>query len=116
MKNQLNLTELLAIVQSKINSQDEKSYIKNLCLKGIEHVAQKVGEESVEVVIASLLYQQHLLNNSSESAKYRQDMVQFRQNLVNEFCDLFFHSLILMEQNKITFEDIFTEFFKRNQK
>ena len=83
MKNQLNLTELLTIIQSKINSQDDKSYIKNLCQKGIENVAQKVGEESVEVVIASLLYQQHLLNNSAESAKYRQDMVQFRQNLVN---------------------------------
>ena len=69
MKNQLNLTELLTIIQSKINSQDDKSYIKNLCQKGIENVAQKVGEESVEVVIASLLYQQHLLNNSAESAK-----------------------------------------------
>jgi len=116
MNNQLNLTELLTIIQGKINSQDDKSYIKNLCQKGIEHVAQKVGEESVEVVIASLLYQQHLLNNSSESAKYRQEMVQFRQNLVNEFCDLFFHSLILMEQNKISLEEIFAEFFKRNQK
>ena len=116
MKNQLNITELLTIIQSKINSHDDKSYIKNLCQKGIENVAQKVGEESVEVVIASLLYQQHLMNNSQESMKYRQDIVELRKNLVNEFCDLFFHSLILMEQNKITFEDIFTEFFNRNQK
>ncbi len=109
MKNQLNLTELLTIIQSKINSQDNKSYVKNLCQKGIEHVAQKVGEEAVEVVIASLLYEKHLANNSQELAKYRQD-------LINEFCDLFFHSLILMEKNKITLEDIFTEFFNRNQK
>jgi phosphoribosyl-ATP pyrophosphohydrolase len=104
MKNQLNLTELLTIIQSKINSQDNKSYVKNLCQKGIEHVAQKVGEEAVEVVIASLLYEKHLANNSQELTKYRQD-------LINEFCDLFFHSLILMEKNKITLEDIFTEFF-----
>jgi phosphoribosyl-ATP pyrophosphohydrolase len=109
MKNQLNLTELLTIIQSKINSQDNKSYVKNLCQKGIEHVAQKVGEEAVEVVIASLLYEKHLANNSQELTKYRQD-------LINEFCDLFFHSLILMEKNKITLEDIFTEFFNRNQK
>jgi phosphoribosyl-ATP pyrophosphohydrolase len=109
MKNQLNITELLTIIQSKINSHDDKSYIKNLCQKGIENVVQKVGEEAVEVVIASLLYEKHLANNSQELAKYRQD-------LINEFCDLFFHSLILMEKNKITLEDIFTEFFNRNQK
>ena len=88
MKNQLNITELLTIIQSKINSHDDKSYIKNLCQKGIENVVQKVGEEAVEVVIASLLYEKHLANNSQELAKYRQD-------LINEFCDLFFHSLIL---------------------
>ena len=81
MKNQLNITELLTIIQSKINSHDDKSYIKNLCQKGIENVVQKVGEEAVEVVIASLLYEKHLANNSQELAKYRQD-------LINEFCDL----------------------------
>ncbi len=109
MKNQLNLTDLLTIIQQRISSQDEGSYVKNLHNQGVEKIAQKIGEEAVEVVIASLLLNNNLPITQNSSPKLKQD-------LINEFCDLFFHSLILMAQNNITLEEIYSEFYQRNIK
>jgi phosphoribosyl-ATP pyrophosphohydrolase len=107
MKNQLKLEELLEIIHNKINSQDQNSYVKKLSEMGIEKISQKVGEEAVEVVIASLLYSKNLSKNQDENKILKTD-------LINELSDLFFHSLILMAHNKISFEEIFLEFYQRN--
>jgi phosphoribosyl-ATP pyrophosphohydrolase len=109
MKNQINLMELLEIVQNRINSQDNNSYIKKLSDNGVEKIAQKVGEEAVEVVIASLLFEANKNLSNDLTSKLRSD-------LINEFCDLFFHSLILMAKSKINLEEIFCELYQRNQK
>ena len=101
-KNQINLEELSQIIDQRIASQDSKSYVNNLINSGINSVAQKVGEEATEVVIASI--QNH--NEATSKAK---------EHLINEFCDLFFHSLILMKQNNIDLSDLYQEFFNRNQ-
>jgi phosphoribosyl-ATP pyrophosphohydrolase len=107
MKNQLKLEELLEIIHGKINSQDQNSYVKKLSDMGIDKIAQKVGEEAVEVVIASLLYSKNLSKNQVDNEMRKTD-------LINELSDLFFHSLILMAHNKISFEEIFLEFYQRN--
>ncbi len=107
MKNQLKLEELLEIIHNKINSQDQNSYVKKLSDMGIDKIAQKVGEEAVEVVIASLLYSKNLSKNQVDNEMRKTD-------LINELSDLFFHSLILMAHNKISFEEIFLEFYQRN--
>lgn len=101
-KNQINLEELSQIIDQRIASQDSKSYVNNLINSGINSVAQKVGEEATEVVIASI-------------QNYNEATSKAKEHLINEFCDLFFHSLILMKQNKIELSDLYQEFFNRNQ-
>ena len=64
--------------------------------KGIEKILKKVGEESTEVVIASL--------NSS------------KEEQVGEICDLTYHVLVLMAELGITLEDIAKELEKRREK
>lgn len=102
IKKQINLEELSQIIDDRISSQDSNSYVNNLIKNGINSVAQKVGEEATEVVIASL---QNQFSKNTHS----------KQDLVNEFCDLFFHSLILMKQSDIELQDLYQEFFNRNQ-
>ena len=45
------LTYLEGIINSRKSGNDESSYIKKLSAKGINKIAQKVGEEAVEMVI-----------------------------------------------------------------
>ena len=52
MKNELNfLEELFQTIEKKSKSNDKKSYTKLLLLKGKNAIAQKVGEESSELII-----------------------------------------------------------------
>lgn len=104
---QLNFQDLKLIIDDRLSQLQPDSYITKLYQQGFDKIAQKVGEEAVEVVIASLL--NSLKNKNQIDQKYRQD-------LINEFCDLFFHSLILMSASKISLEEIFTEFYHRNSK
>ncbi|MBS9463587.1 bifunctional phosphoribosyl-AMP cyclohydrolase/phosphoribosyl-ATP diphosphatase HisIE [Flagellimonas sp. 389] len=72
------LTELEDIITSrKENKDDEKSYVASLFRKGINKIAQKVGEEAVETVI---------------EAKDNNDEL-----FLNESADLLFHYLILLQ-------------------
>lgn len=104
MKNsQINFEELYSIIHKKIVSQDEKSYTNKLVRGDISRLVQKIGEEGVEVTIAGLL---HDKNNSEQS----------RQNLINEVCDLYYHSLVLLAKNNINLSEIFEEFNKRNNR
>ena len=104
MKNsQINFEELYSIISEKIASQDEKSYTNKLVKGDVARLVQKIGEEGVEVTIAGLL---HDKNNSTQS----------RQNLINEVCDLYYHSLVLLAKNQINLSEIFEEFNKRNNR
>ncbi|MBD3725296.1 MAG: bifunctional phosphoribosyl-AMP cyclohydrolase/phosphoribosyl-ATP diphosphatase HisIE [Flavobacteriaceae bacterium] len=65
------------IKERKENASDEKSYVASLFEKGINKIAQKVGEEAIEVVI---------------EAKDNKDEL-----FLNESADLLFHYLILLQ-------------------
>ena len=81
------LSELETIIKSrKENQEDEKSYVASLFRKGINKIAQKVGEEAVETVI---------------EAKDNNDEL-----FVNEAADLLFHYLILLQAKGYTLKDI----------
>ena len=72
------LTELENIIASRqANQKDESSYVASLFRKGINKIAQKVGEEAVETVI---------------EAKDSNDEL-----FLNESADLLFHLLILLK-------------------
>ena len=78
------------------NNPEEGSYTTYLFNKGLEKILKKVGEESTEVIIASL-------NGSKEE-------------LVGEINDLIYHVLVLMVEKGITLEDIEEEMVRRSQK
>ncbi len=101
-QNQITLEELFAIVKNKISTKEEGSYSYELAKKGVERLTRKVGEEALEVVIASFLHEK----NSNEKT---------RSELIGEICDLIFHSLVLTAAQKIEFEEILSELSRRNK-
>ena len=90
MKSQLE-QEFDTIMERK-NSSEEGSYTAYLFNKGKEKILKKVGEESSEVIIASMA------NNKEE--------------LVGEICDLTYHVLVLMAEMGLSLEDINKELEK----
>jgi phosphoribosyl-ATP pyrophosphohydrolase/phosphoribosyl-AMP cyclohydrolase len=86
-KNELNYIDYIQdLIDDRILNSDKKSYISNLVSKGIDKIAQKVGEEATETIIEA--------KNSDES------------RFLNESADLFFHFLILLKYKKFNFENV----------
>ena len=79
----------------KANSDAEKSYVASLFAKGINKIAQKVGEEAVEVVI---------------EAKDNNDDL-----FLSESADLLFHYLILLQAKGFQLNDV-VEVLKNREK
>lgn len=74
------------IKERKENANSENSYVASLFAKGINKIAQKVGEEAVEVVI--------------EAKDSNNDL------FLNESADLLFHYLILLQAKGFQLNDI----------
>jgi phosphoribosyl-ATP pyrophosphohydrolase len=87
--------QLEAIIADRRDHPTESSYTSSLFASGRSRIAQKVGEEAVEVVVAALS--------------------QERQLQVGELSDLFFHTLVLMADLGITLDDIRDELANRHQ-
>jgi phosphoribosyl-ATP pyrophosphohydrolase len=90
----MKLNKLYNIIQNRKENPTERSYIASLFRQGSDRIAQKIGEEATEVVIAA--------KNKS------------KQRIVSEVADLWFHTLILLSDKNITVEDIETELARRN--
>ncbi len=90
------LYELENTISKRIDENDEQSYTNNLYKKGINKVAQKVGEEAVELVI---------------EAKDNDDGL-----FKNEAADLLYHFLILLKAKKISLNDIENTLLQRVKK
>ncbi|MCL4164639.1 UNVERIFIED_CONTAM: hypothetical protein GTU68_048954 [Idotea baltica] len=84
--NALFLHYLQGIIAERRKSTADKSYTKSLFDKGINKIAQKVGEEAVELVI--------------EAKDSNDDLFK------NEAADLMFHLLVLLEAKNFKLEDI----------
>jgi phosphoribosyl-ATP pyrophosphohydrolase/phosphoribosyl-AMP cyclohydrolase len=80
------LYKLENIIEQRIADNDESSYTATLFARGVNKVAQKVGEEAVELVIESK-------DNNINLFK-------------NEAADLLYHFLILLKTKKLKLEDI----------
>lgn len=81
------LHELEGIISQRKQAQiDQLSYTRQLFSQGIERIAQKLGEEAVETVIAGI----------------KQD----QQELRNEAADLIFHLLVLLHSNNVSFQQV----------
>ena len=94
MKNSLNfLEELFQTIEKKSKSKNNKSYTKQLLTKGKNTIAQKVGEESSELII-------DYLNGT-------------KKRTIEEASDLIYHLFVLLYSKKIKLEDIRKELKKR---
>ncbi|MGB0444145.1 MAG: bifunctional phosphoribosyl-AMP cyclohydrolase/phosphoribosyl-ATP diphosphatase HisIE [Flavobacteriaceae bacterium] len=80
------LSVLETIIADRKNNPTEKSYVASLLAKGINKVAQKVGEEAVETVI--------------EAKDSNSDL------FLNESADLLFHLLILLQAKGFSLHDV----------
>ena len=89
------LSELEAKIISRKENPSEESYVASLFKKGINKIAQKVGEEAVEVVI---------------EAKDNDDNL-----FLNESADLLFHYLILLQAKGFGLCDVVKVLKARNR-
>ena len=80
------ISALEALIADRKNNPSEKSYVTSLFAKGINKIAQKVGEEAVETVI--------------EAKDSNDDL------FLNEGADLLFHWLILLKAKGYSLQDV----------
>lgn len=80
------LRDLEATIKDRKDNPDEHSYVSSLFKSGINKVAQKVGEEAVEVVIEAKDNDENLF--------------------LNESADLLFHYLILLQAKGYRLDDV----------
>ncbi len=90
------IQQLANIIKARKSDTSGKSYTKSLFDSGIAKMAQKVGEEAVEVVIEAM----------------RDNKELFKE----EASDLLFHYLVLIEGMNLSLEEIVEVLAKRHQK
>ena len=90
------IDQLIKIISSRKISNDENSYTSKLLNSGIKRISQKVVEEAGEVAIACV-------SNDKEE-------------IINEFSDLFYHMLVLIEASPIDYDDVWKQLNLRMKK
>jgi phosphoribosyl-ATP pyrophosphohydrolase len=86
--------QLLATIIERRTADPATSYVAKLTAKGRAKMAQKLGEEAVEVVIAAM---------SDDKA-----------GLVSESADLMFHLAVLLADAGLSFDDVRAELERRD--
>ncbi|MFK7731079.1 MAG: phosphoribosyl-ATP diphosphatase [Pseudomonadales bacterium] len=75
------LQELTDIIEERLRSSDDQSsYVAKLGSAGLDKILEKVGEESIEVILAAKHAEQ--FNNN--------------EKLIHESADLLFHTLVML--------------------
>ncbi len=89
------LQHLESVIQDRKANPTPDSYTASLFSAGNNRIAQKLGEEATEVIVAAL--------------------GQGRSAQINEFADLFYHTLVLMAQLDISLDDVRAELERRHR-
>ncbi len=89
------LQELYDVIVERIAEKKEDSYTYSLHKKGLEEIMKKLGEEAIEVIIAS----KH----------------QDKKDIICETGDLMYHLLVLLVEKKIKLEETFDELRSRRK-
>ncbi len=90
-----SLQKLEEIISERKNNPSDNSYTSSLFAKGINKIAQKVGEEAVELVIES--------KDDNE------------EKFLNEAADLLFHYLILLQAKDYRLNDVVNKLAERHK-
>lgn len=88
------LTELQAVIRARRTASGDESYTKTLFNRGTPYIAQKVGEEAVELAIAAV---------QGDNAR-----------TISEAADLMYHLLVLLEANELSLADLAAELSARH--
>jgi phosphoribosyl-ATP pyrophosphohydrolase len=87
------ITRLEATIRDRRGGDPATSYVAKLTAQGRDRIAQKLGEEAVETVIAAI----------------RDD----RASVAGEAADLLFHLGVLLADMGLSFDDVFAELDRR---
>ena len=91
----MNIETLFEIIQSRKQNMPAGSYTTSLFKDGLPRIAQKVGEEGTEVVVAAL--------------------AQDDQRLIEEIADLTYHTLVLLSARGLTPAQVADELERRHK-
>ena len=91
----MSIQWLFDVIQSRKENPSDKSYTSSLFSEGLPKIAQKIGEEGTEVVVAAL--------------------AQENQRLIEEVADLTYHTLVLLSARGLTPADVLAELEKRQR-
>ncbi|QDH35784.1 phosphoribosyl-ATP diphosphatase [Porphyrobacter sp. YT40] len=87
------LTRLETTIAQRLHASPEESYVAKLHARGLKKIAQKVGEEATETVIAALAGDE--------------------QELVDEAADLLFHLMVLLAEKGVALDTVLAELDRR---
>lgn len=87
------LTRLETTIAQRLTASPEQSYVAKLHAKGLAKIAQKLGEEATETVIAAL--------------------TEDEAELVGEAADLLFHLMVLLAEKRVPLADVLAELDRR---
>ena len=90
----MSIQWLFDLIEDRKKNPNEKSYTTSLFNEGLPKIAQKVGEEGTEVVVAAL--------------------AQDDQRLIEEVADLAYHTLVLLAARELTPAQVMAELEKRH--
>lgn len=88
------LTELENIIRARRTASGDESYTKTLFDRGTPYIAQKVGEEAVELAIAAVQGD--------------------NERTIAEAADLMYHLLVLLADNDLSLTDLAAELSARH--
>jgi phosphoribosyl-ATP pyrophosphohydrolase len=91
----MSIQWLFDVIESRKAKPSEESYTSRLLAEGLPKIAQKVGEEGTEVVVAAL--------------------TQDDQRLIEEVADLTYHTLVLLSARGLTPAHVLAELEKRHK-
>lgn len=89
------ISRLTVLLEQRKSADPEASYVARLYGKGREKIAQKVGEEAVELAIAAVGAKGDTAAMTSEAA------------------DLMFHMMVLLADAGLSLDDVFDELARR---
>ena len=95
-KDLVFLKELEALIYERKNKMPKGSYTTTMFKKGLDKIAQKVGEEAIETVIAAK-------NKRSKET-------------IEEASDLLFHLMLLLSKKDIPLHNVVITLRKRHKK
>jgi len=89
------LTTLEGVIQERIATKPEGSYTAKLLSEGTRRIAQKVGEEGLELALAAV--------------------VQSNEDIVGEAADLLYHAMLLLQVKQLSLGHVVAELERRHK-